>query len=371
MKILFCTDGIFPYMVGGMQRHSRLLIEELANDPTIELAVIHPHQQKIFTSFQNVKEYIIQPVDVTKNYLRQCYLYSKQVHAVAVSLPDHIIYSQGLSVWYRINDLKNRLIINPHGLEPYQAIGFKAKLQAIPFKWIFTRLFKKAACTISLGGKLTNILGHRARSVAEIPNAVLANSFSRKSPESCQPIKFLFVGRFAHNKGIGILMAAIEKLKEVKTHHTFQFYLAGKGPLFDTYRSKFLSEDVHFAGFVSDEDLTEYYKSCDVFVLPTLFEGMPTVVLEAMSFGMPIIVTHVGATALQVDETNGFLIKTNDVNALVAAFQKIDVWTNEQWSRASISSVNKIESFFTWKVVAEAHQKLFARIAENVFNKVR
>ena len=46
LKLVFCTDGIFPDTVGGMQKHSKLLIEAIAKMNVIDLIVIHPHHHK-------------------------------------------------------------------------------------------------------------------------------------------------------------------------------------------------------------------------------------------------------------------------------------------------------------------------------------
>ena len=46
LQVVFCTDGIFPHAVGGMQKHSKLLVEELARMNLLDLVVIHPHHDK-------------------------------------------------------------------------------------------------------------------------------------------------------------------------------------------------------------------------------------------------------------------------------------------------------------------------------------
>ena len=54
LQVVFCTDGIFPHAVGGMQKHSKLLVEELARMNVLDLVVIHPHHdKKVFQDFLN------------------------------------------------------------------------------------------------------------------------------------------------------------------------------------------------------------------------------------------------------------------------------------------------------------------------------
>jgi glycosyltransferase involved in cell wall biosynthesis len=321
------------------------------------------HQQKIFDPSFNIKEEIVTPIDKNKNYLYQCYLYSERVYNVLVNYPDHIVYSQGLSVWYNIKKISARLIINPHGLEPYQGITLKEKLMSIPFKLIFNFLFKNAHKVVSLGGRLTDILNstikQAALKIVVLPNAVeLAGDDIKKSYTNTK-LKMLFVARFAHNKGIHILLEAIKQLNDEGYKNKLEFNLGGKGPLFEHYSTNFNYANVNYLGFVTDEQLVNLYRTNDLFVFPTLFEGMPTVVLEAMSFGMPVIVSDVGATAELVNSSTGYLIHKNSVLELkqaIISFYNLSVIQKHQLSSDAFLHV---KNNYTWKKVAEKHIELF------------
>lgn len=361
MKVVFCTDGIFPHAVGGMQRHSRLLIKELAKRADVEITVIHPHRQKAFGSNENIKEEVIQGIDESRNYLLECYRYSKRVYSVLEKYPDHVIYSQGLSVWYNINKISGRLIINPHGLEPYQAISLKDKITGIPFKIIFNYFFSHAAKVVSLGGRLTDILKIRISKskIAVIPNATNLPVEELPEKDYSGKLQILFVARFASNKGIHILLEAIEQLNKRGYKDKIKWNLGGKGPLFNHYVENFNYENVNYLGFVSDEQLAELYKTNHLFVFPTLFEGMPTVVLEAMSYGMPVIVSDVGATAELVDAANGYLIEKNNVDALINAVVDFLKLPDADKKQLSINSYRKVRENFTWEAIAQRHVELF------------
>ena len=367
LKIIFCTDGIFPHSIGGMQRHSRLLIEELAKNERLELMIIHPHPEKIFSTHISITEFSIEPVNTKKNYLSECYQYSKRVYEIVEKYPDWIIYSQGLSIWYNIKKLKNRkLIVNPHGLEPYQALAVKEKIIAIPFRIVFSYIFNHATAVVSLGGLLTDILKKQIKrrnvKIVVLPNGVNPNPKIEPKAFHTGQLNLLFIARFAHNKGIHILLKAIRELNEAGFTQKLEFYLGGKGPLFEQYKNSHAYPNVHYLGFVSDEQLTDLYTKSDLFVFPTLFEGMPTVVLEAMSFGLPVIVSNVGATAELVDETNGYLIPKNDVNALKAAivdFYQSDLRKKNNFSKAALQ---KVTSRYTWTIIANSYVQLFEKL---------
>ena len=86
---------------------------------------------------------------------------------------------------------------------------------------------------------------------------------------------------------------------------------------------------------------------------------MPTVVLEAMSASMPIIVTDTGATAELVDSDNGFLIETANVRALKWAIQRYYQLKPEEKKALSEKSYQKVVEKFTWEKVARQHLDLF------------
>jgi len=364
MHIIFCTSGIFPDSVGGIQRHSKLLIEELAKTKSCQLTVIHPHTAKrMFDAESNVHEIDIDFNHANGNYLYNCYKYSKLVYAQLIKFPEAIVYTQGLNVWYGAAKFKERLIYNPHGLEPFQGQTFRDKITTLPFRIVLRKVFKKATYVISLGGHLTTILkaaGVPQSKIKVLPNATNIPHFIEKSANAITT--FLFVGRFAHNKGIDLLLQTIKELNTEGFENQMQFILVGKGPLYEQMISEYKLPNITFAGFADDEQLKAFYTSSDAFIFPTLFEGMPTVVLEAMSFRLPIIVSDVGATAELVDASNGYLIEKNNKQQLKAAIKKFISLSAENRKNMADQSLYKVEQKFTWKAVAQQHLQLFNSI---------
>ncbi len=361
IPVLLCTDGVFPHMIGGIQRHSRLLAEALASTRMVDLTIIHPHSgMKLFSDDLAIREIALDPERSSGTYLLDCYRYSGRVLEETMRFPTHIVYAQGLAIWKGMHRIKERLIVNPHGLEAFQTLNIKDHLSGLPFRIILRHQFRNAAYVVSLGGRLTNIISEVSgpSSVAWLPNAVeLPEPVQRNYDKPV--LKFLFVGRFAYNKGIDVLIEAAKELHDEGFSNKIEFNLVGKGPLYDSLSSKYQLPNLNFIGFASDEKLSLLYRENDIFVLPTLFEGMPTVVLEAMAHGMPVIVTDTGATRDMVDDHNGIIIEKKSVQSLKAAIRKLVEEGPELRKSLSQSSFNKVSNQFTWQHVAGEHIKLF------------
>lgn len=141
-----------------------------------------------------------------------------------------------------------------------------------------------------------------------IPNFVDTNLFVPNREVLGGKIRLLFVGRLSYEKNIENLILAI------KNKANFQLTLVGEGP--DRKKLEALAlgsaATIHFVGSVLYEKLPEYYAGADIFVLPSLFEGHPKVLVEAMAAGLPIVGTRVrGIETLIEDHVTGILVGTD------------------------------------------------------------
>jgi glycosyltransferase involved in cell wall biosynthesis len=376
IPVIFCTDGIFPYTVGGMQRHSRLLVEALAATQAVDLVVVHPHVGvEPFPEWPAVKCIAIAPMPGERPYFLELRDYSKRVLEVVQAHPQHLVYSQGLSLWAGFGAVAQRTIVNPHGLEPYQTLDWTTWAKTWLFRLVETSIFRRAKRVVSLGGRLTDILRrvmsrHHSDRIVVLPNAtnpvLLPEGYTKGRLAG---VGFLFAGRFAANKGIDVLLQAVQLLHDRGFAGRFRVNLVGKGPLWEDLKVRYQLAGVNFLGFVPDEGLDALYLADDVFVLPTLFEGMPTVVLEAMARAMPILVTDVGATLELVGPENGRILPKRDPVALADAMAEMILLDESAFASLSAASLAKFQARFTWTAVADSHVQLFKALYDEVFGK--
>jgi glycosyltransferase involved in cell wall biosynthesis len=101
----------------------------------------------------------------------------------------------------------------------------------------------------------------------------------------------LYIGRLSELKGMEFLREVIDA---VAHRMEMSFVLVGDGPYRERFETEFDDDLVRTAGYVPYEDIDQYYKSADVYVHPSPLEGLPLVVLEALSCGVPVIAREAG-----------------------------------------------------------------------------
>ena len=116
----------------------------------------------------------------------------------------------------------------------------------------------------------------------------------------------------------------------------------------------------HFAGYVNNSTIKEFYSNnyVNCFVNVSETEGLPVTIMEAMSFGIPIIGTDVGGVSEEIDETNGILLTSNSKSKDIAnAIQYICNLSFEEEKKIRESNLNKWKERFD----AEKNSRIFAK----------
>lgn len=153
------------------------------------------------------------------------------------------------------------------------------------------------------------------------PDPVLMEDIQRRNPHLGGKTVFLMIGRFDRQKGHADLVQAIAKLP-VQYQKKIHVFFAGDGPLEQDFRQQVLSKGIghctQFLGYC--RQIPEYLSLCDCLVLPSLWEGMPLVILEAFCLGRPVLATDIPGTRETVRHgETGILVPSRDPSALAAA----------------------------------------------------
>lgn len=175
------------------------------------------------------------------------------------------------------------------------------------------------------------------------------------------PIKPLWVvvGRLEEQKGHDILFDALAEL--VRQGMDFTLVVAGEGSrrgwLEQQAVSRGLSPRVQFVGQL--EDVGSLLAAADAVLLPSRWEGLPLVLLEAMARGRPIVASRVGgmADALE-DGVSGTLVPPGDPVALAAALESLHKRADKAWRMARLAA-QRVRERYTWEAVVDEFEAVY------------
>ena len=198
-----------------------------------------------------------------------------------------------------------------------------------------------------------------------IPDGLDLGSFEHVQRDaSPKKVRVLAIGRLIPRKGFQFLIRALPQIIE-KAAHNFEIEIVGDGPyhgeLLKLAESLGVASHIHFTGSVPYSELPQKYQDADIFILPSLAEGMPLVVLEAMGTGLPIVASRVqGIDELVVEGVNGALFDPGDVDGLASSLIKL-INAGEGRVEMGKASIERVEPY-DWKNIADAYLALYADI---------
>jgi len=194
-----------------------------------------------------------------------------------------------------------------------------------------------------------------------IPNGVETERFKPISRPKNPKVKILFIGRLIPRKGFQYVIQALPKVREL-TKVPFEVEVVGTGmhrvQLDELAEKLQVSDLIRYVGLVPYDELEKSYQYADIFVLTSLSEGMPSVILEAMGCGLPIIASDVGGNNEIVHEgKNGFLIANNNIDLL--AKRLAELIENEETRSVMGQESRNIAQEYDWKNIMGQYNDLY------------
>lgn len=373
MKIAILSDGINPFVIGGMQKHSFNLVKYFSihgADVTLfhftsnnEIISDKELNNEIFGSNNShVKSYCLyfpKSIKFPGHYIFNSYRYSKLISKKILPIINEFdfIYSKGFCSWNLIYLKKKGLKIpnigvNFHGYEMWQKPpSFKVFSQHLLLKPFVKWITKNSDFVFSYGSKISNIiedLGVDSKKIIESPSGI-DEDFVRdiKSLKISYKRKFVFLGRYERRKGIEELSNVIRTLNLNSSNVEFHFI----GDIPNSKRIK--SDNVFYHGLIQNPvKVITLLDEMDVLICPSYSEGMPNAILESMARGLAIITTDVGANSLLVDDEVGWLIDVNNlklelINSIIAVLNK----NNLELLKMKKNSIDRVNKEFNWNLI--------------------
>jgi glycosyltransferase involved in cell wall biosynthesis len=153
----------------------------------------------------------------------------------------------------------------------------------------------------------------------------------------------IYVGQIGQRKGISYLLRAYEKFMGSGTQLTIVGNIVNDEKPLLPFRDNF-THILH----VPRAQLPKYYQKADVFVFPTLLEGMGLVVLEAMASGLPVITTSNGPGDIVRDGIDGFIVPIRNPDAIVDKLEYLRTHPDERYQMGLNARARAME--FTWEL---------------------
>lgn len=237
-------------------------------------------------------------------------------------------------------------------------------------KLVKTWAVRGASLYLSSGKPTTEYLIHYGANEDRIRHYPFASWFASELPASvptplqrrnCRTELGIFeekavlsIGQFIPRKGFDVLLNAAAGLPSC-----VGIYIVGSEPSeeYIALREQLGLKNVHFVGFQTKEVLSKYYTASDLFVLPTREDIWGLVINEAMAFGLPVVTTNRCVAGLELvhDGVNGYIVPTDDANALCDAIELTLSGDMCSMGQASFRAI----SGYTIENMAKVHADIF------------
>lgn len=255
--------------------------------------------------------------------------------------------------------------------KPYYIWGQGSEIY---LRWLFKKqylklIFKHASMVIALTEDMRREIREICdRQVVVVPNGVDLNQFENVSGKdirrqleiSVGRKVIVFVGRLHPIKGLGYLVRAMKLVKERNKDAVLVMVGGGeeKGRLEKLAADLGLLEDIRFVDSVASEEVPRFLMASDVFVLPSMSEGFPNVILEAMACGLPIVATRVGGLPEIIEDgKNGLLVEPGNPEQIAGSILQL---LGDDRVREKISENNreKVKNY-DWERVIDKLEEIY------------
>lgn len=381
MHISLLTDGIYPYVLGGMQMHSYYLAKYFAKNK-IHVRLYHPVMDikndqflNCFTEEEKIYMDLVfieapKSVYFPGHYIYESYNYSKNICLQYFQQgKTDFIYAQGFTGWELIKQKKkgNSSIVpigvNFHGLNMFQpAFGLRNILNNLLFRPAVKFNLKYADCVFSLGKKLSKLISENVRNVKDIIEIPVGIDdmwpIEEGEIRNQDVLTFVFVGRYDKVKGIDLLNNAIQNLLNENRSFKFDFI----GPIPENARLN--DRNVKYHGEIRNTlNLKEILKKSDVIINASYSEGMPTVIIEGMACGLAVIATDVGAVGELTDRQNGILIPPGNLQSIEESMLEFIQMDKKQLYEMKKNSLSRVKTFFLWdRIISKTIREIKMKI---------
>ncbi|MDY6965242.1 MAG: glycosyltransferase family 4 protein [Halobacteriota archaeon] len=250
------------------------------------------------------------------------------------------------------------------------------------------KIIEKSKVTIAVSENLKKNIcektGIKEEKIVVIYNGVDSEKFNTNVQADDIKVKYgmkdskivLFVGRVAPAKGVEYLIKAANLIANERNMDDVKFLIVGPfkymfserkeksdyaGKLMDLVKKYSLQDNFIFTDAVPEKNLPSFYAAGDLFVLPSIFEAFPMVLIEAMASGKAVIGSNVGGISeVIINGENGFLFEPKNYKELA---ERILILLKDENFRNKVGNKNReiVEKKFEWEKITEEIIEVYKR----------
>lgn len=374
MNILQIAPYFFPYQ-GGQERYIYYLSKELIKrGHKITIVTSNYPETKKFEEFEGINiirhKCLFRPLrnPISPSILME---FNRLDNFDIIHAHNEHSFSSNIAVFFKYYT-KKPLIITCHGqLRFNNDINdyFESKYNRSIGRLIFNSSDRIIALSQS-DKKYVSSINIDSNKINIIPNAIDFLKFSKEISSInynffVNKYKLgnkkvvLFVGSIIKRKGIEYLLKAIPDV--IIQNDDVIFLFVGDGDYLEKAAHQVkdlnINENVIFTGIISDQELICAYKSSDIFVLPSISEGMPTTILEAFALSKPVISTDIPGVR-DYFQNYAVLVPPHDSKALSTAIKNL---LNDAYLAKDLGLKGRqfVESKFSWEKITNQIEKIY------------
>jgi glycosyltransferase involved in cell wall biosynthesis len=374
--LLFGPYPLDPDCCGGAESHVKNLVEHLQkiNDLEVHVVTLASHK-KIVTQYttEHLQIHVIKKSKIPMTFAG-VFIYPVKMLVIARRIKPDLVHGQMVGAPYgfatALLSKTHRTVLTIHTLMEQSKLKrttISEKIHDIIWSYLEKWEIKTIPNLIIVSPHLKDsIVRLNAKNIIFIPNGIDLTKYESDSSYDYEKNRLLFVGRITPIKGIEFLLHAVSIVIERKN----DVYLKIVGPSENKKYFKYLndlcsqlciSKYVEFLGPLYNECLIKEYFKSSIFVLPSLDESNPIVLLEAMAAGKPIVATKVGGVPNLIDDgVTGLLVKSRNCYEFADALIEL---LDNPYTYVNISSNCKKQiKKYQWDEIAYETYKLYSEL---------
>lgn len=369
LKVVVIGARGFPSVQGGVEKYCEEIYKRLIQNDKLEIIamVISKYYENKVKEWNGIRFVYINSLD--SKYLEKIYYGLKASALTIIEKPD-IAHFHGLSCGIYIPLLR---LFGIKTLVTFQSRDYLYpkwnRMAKIGWKISERAVIKWSDKIIAVAKPLEEYLKGRTKNAIRIPNGVDISHLNISPDEEKHYLQkyrlekgeyIFFAGRFTPEKAIHDLINAFNALDE----KSLKLVIAGDADHEDKYSRMIKtlakeSRDVALTGFITGKELQVLFSNARLFVLPSKFEGLPHVLLEAMNFGVEVLASDIEAN-LQVGLNAKNYFKQGDIIDLK---DKITHLLKSKLSEEEISRRrNMLKHEYNWDEISQRINKVYCEI---------